>query len=104
MGLAEFSYQCFQAYDWLHLHRTQNCLVQVRYSIKRDRFRVQQGRATPRGDANDVKWEILHTLTCQSVRTVSGFRKQHANMSARKPPWWGLSLANLGTPPRSTED
>lgn len=31
MNLAEFSYQVFQANDWLHLYKTCDCRFQVRY-------------------------------------------------------------------------
>ena len=33
MSLTEFLYQCFQAYDWLHLYNTQKCLIQVFYCV-----------------------------------------------------------------------
>ena len=29
MNFTEFTYQMFQAYDWLHLYRQYNCLIQV---------------------------------------------------------------------------
>lgn len=29
MSFTEFSYQLFQAYDWLHLYQTQNCVFQI---------------------------------------------------------------------------
>ena len=29
MSLTEFTYQIFQAYDWLHLYSEYGCLVQV---------------------------------------------------------------------------
>lgn len=29
MSLAEFSYQMFQAYDWLHLYNQYRCTVQI---------------------------------------------------------------------------
>lgn len=29
LSFTEFSYQTFQAYDWLHLFRKYNCLIQV---------------------------------------------------------------------------
>jgi len=30
MSLTEFTYQVFQAYDWLHLLHEYNCILQVR--------------------------------------------------------------------------
>ena len=29
LSFTEFSYQIFQAYDWLHLHREHECAVQL---------------------------------------------------------------------------
>lgn len=33
MNFAEFSYQAFQAYDWFHLYKNHNCLLQVRLPL-----------------------------------------------------------------------
>lgn len=34
MSFTEFSYQLFQAYDWLHLFREYGCTFQVRMKIR----------------------------------------------------------------------
>ncbi|KAK2171492.1 hypothetical protein NP493_1061g00031 [Ridgeia piscesae] len=36
MSFTEFTYQMFQAYDWLHLYRNYNCLIQVSHCMTCD--------------------------------------------------------------------
>lgn len=35
MSLTEFTYQLFQAYDWLHLYQKYNCRFQVRIELNK---------------------------------------------------------------------
>lgn len=39
MSFTEFSYQLFQAYDWLHLYRLYECMFQVCLNINKKYYR-----------------------------------------------------------------